>query len=57
MTGDEEELQEIVQIHENGMNIIRGEVHGVVMQFDRIGPGGVFGEGVVVFPREPEPED
>lgn len=43
MTGGEEELQEIVQ------------VHGVVMQFDRIGPG-VVTEGIVVMPREAEEE-
>lgn len=41
-------------MHDNGVNVVRGEVHGTVMQFDRIDGDGVFGEGIVVRARKPK---
>ncbi|MGW6929648.1 hypothetical protein ACWGE0_06225 [Lentzea sp. NPDC054927] len=54
MTGEEEDVQEIVQVHENGTNVVRGEVHGTVIQFDRIDADGVLGEGIVIRARKPK---
>jgi hypothetical protein len=40
MTGDEEEF---VQVHENGMNVVRGKVFGTVVQLESL-------DGDLVFP-------
>ncbi|MDX8149211.1 hypothetical protein SK854_44310 [Lentzea sp. BCCO 10_0061] len=39
MTGDEEEF---VQVHENGMNVVRGKVFGTVVQLESVNGDLVF---------------
>jgi hypothetical protein len=50
MTGDEEQVEEHVQVHEQGVNVFRGNVSGTVIQL-----GVVHGD--LVFPAPKPAED
>ncbi|MEV6239745.1 hypothetical protein [Lentzea sp. NPDC051838] len=49
MTGDDDE-EEIVQIGENVTNVVRGKVHGTLVQLESV-------EGDLTFPEPKDGED